>query len=251
MKSSNSAPIKWLPFKSLLLLSQDYPEGKIRCSPLSGPNHFNSIYGLYEYLKGVTIARQFVNRYYYDFVSCHSSKQVIEVGGRKSLHMKLGFSDKVKALDIIQNNDIDICADVENLGFSDASIDRFVCISVLEHVQNPGKAMSEMLRCLKPGGQILLSVPWMFEMHMEPRDYFRYTVEGIELLCGGARIVKVMYSNGYFGLLAHFLQKSIALRWLIGSFFYVCSLIEKPSERFASQLHLILEKPLEPDCHGK
>jgi|688.fasta_scaffold201968_2 SAM-dependent methyltransferase len=236
---------------NLITLTRKYPGGKITRFKSRSNNALDACLAIYEYLRGVTVARQFVNKHYYDFLSCPANNLVVEVGGSNKLHESLGFSNNIKSLDIVPSSDIDICEDVENLSFSDASIDRFVCISVLEHVQNPGKAISEMLRCLKPGGEIILSVPWMFEMHMEPRDYYRYTLEGIVLLSSGARIVKVFYSNGYLGLLAHFLQKSIVLRYLMGSLFYVCSWIEKPSARFASQVHLILEKPSEAPQSGK
>ncbi len=42
---------------------------------------------------------------------------------------------------------------------ADASVDTAICFEVLEHLQEPQKALAEILRCLKPGGQVLISVP--------------------------------------------------------------------------------------------
>ena len=38
-------------------------------------------------------------------------------------------------------------------------MDAAICFEVLEHLQEPQQALAEILRCLKPGGHALLSVP--------------------------------------------------------------------------------------------
>ena len=52
--------------------------------------------------------------------------------------------------------------DVANMGFSDSSFDKIVCLHTLEHVQEINKAFEEMARVLKPIGSIFLIYP--FEM---------------------------------------------------------------------------------------
>jgi SAM-dependent methyltransferase len=42
---------------------------------------------------------------------------------------------------------------------ADSSLDTAICFEVLEHLQEPQNALAEILRCLKPGGHVLLSVP--------------------------------------------------------------------------------------------
>jgi SAM-dependent methyltransferase len=46
---------------------------------------------------------------------------------------------------------------LEKIPFGDASFDLITCISTIEHCQNPHSALSEMMRCLKPGGRLLLT----------------------------------------------------------------------------------------------
>jgi ubiquinone/menaquinone biosynthesis C-methylase UbiE len=41
----------------------------------------------------------------------------------------------------------------------DASIDLAICLEVLEHLEDDGKALCEIARVLKPGGKIILSLP--------------------------------------------------------------------------------------------
>jgi SAM-dependent methyltransferase len=50
--------------------------------------------------------------------------------------------------------------DVERLTFGDARFDAVVSMDVLEHVNDPARAIEQIARVLKPGGEFLLSVPF-------------------------------------------------------------------------------------------
>lgn len=41
----------------------------------------------------------------------------------------------------------------------DGTMDAAICFEVLEHLQEPQKALGEIFRCLRPGGRAMLSVP--------------------------------------------------------------------------------------------
>ena len=47
--------------------------------------------------------------------------------------------------------------DLAELPISDKSLDFVYCIGVLQHTREPGKIVAELLRCLKPGGEITLT----------------------------------------------------------------------------------------------
>ncbi|MBT8269766.1 MAG: methyltransferase domain-containing protein, partial [Bacteroidia bacterium] len=53
----------------------------------------------------------------------------------------------------------DIKADICDLPFDDDSYDFIICNHVLEHIPDDRKAMSELLRILKPGGRAILQIP--------------------------------------------------------------------------------------------
>ena len=53
-------------------------------------------------------------------------------------------------------------ADIRNLPFRDASFDIVICSEVLEHIEPPHTAMDEIVRILKPGGELAVSVPRWF-----------------------------------------------------------------------------------------
>jgi len=52
-----------------------------------------------------------------------------------------------------------IHTDITDLPFETDSMDYIICSHVLEHVQNDKKAIGELYRVLKPGGQLFLQVP--------------------------------------------------------------------------------------------
>ena len=45
------------------------------------------------------------------------------------------------------------------LPYDDMDFDHIVCVEGLEHIENPSNAISEFSRLLKPGGQLIVSVP--------------------------------------------------------------------------------------------
>ena len=66
--------------------------------------------------------------------------------------------------------------------FEPESFDALVCNQVFEHVFNPEQFMAEMYRVLKPGGRLLLTVPFAWDEHEQPHDYARYTSFGLASL---------------------------------------------------------------------
>lgn len=66
--------------------------------------------------------------------------------------------------------------------FPDASFDGILCNQVLEHVFEPQAFLAECRRVLRPGGRMLLSVPFVWDEHEQPRDYARYSSFGLRHL---------------------------------------------------------------------
>ena len=65
------------------------------------------------------------------------------------------------------------------LPFVDRSFDAAVCTEVLEHVEDARFVLAEIARVVRPGGQVLVSVPFVFHYHEDPRDVRRYTPAGL------------------------------------------------------------------------
>jgi SAM-dependent methyltransferase len=70
-------------------------------------------------------------------------------------------------------------ADLRELPFEDGHFDCILCNAVLEHHPDPPAALLEMVRVLKPGGNIILCIPFLQPYHPCPEDYYRYTATGM------------------------------------------------------------------------
>ena len=59
---------------------------------------------------------------------------------------------------------------------SDAgSFDAVISLSTLEHIYELDGTLAELSRVLKPGGRLIVAVPFMFRVHGHPDDYHRGT----------------------------------------------------------------------------
>jgi SAM-dependent methyltransferase len=86
----------------------------------------------------------------------------------------------------------DILADLnETLPIDDASADAVIALSVLEHLREPEQMLRESFRILRPGGFIYIGVPFQWEVHEAPHDYYRFTRHGLEYLLGKTGFVAI------------------------------------------------------------
>jgi SAM-dependent methyltransferase len=74
----------------------------------------------------------------------------------------------------------DVFADGAALPFVDASFDTVLLLEVLEHVGDARAVLADIARVLKPGGVLLLSMPFLYPLHDAPHDYRRFTAPGLE-----------------------------------------------------------------------
>jgi SAM-dependent methyltransferase len=81
-----------------------------------------------------------------------------------------------------------ICSITNMAPVPDATYDTVLCSEVLEHVADPAAALSEIHRVLKPGGRLVLTVPFLGRLHEEPHDYYRFTKHGLTALIDDARL---------------------------------------------------------------
>lgn len=78
---------------------------------------------------------------------------------------------------------IDLLCDITDMKpVSDESIGLVLNLESLEHIPYPQKAIDEIYRVLKPGGLLILTTVMHFKIHHAPKDYWRFTPEGMELL---------------------------------------------------------------------
>lgn len=79
----------------------------------------------------------------------------------------------------------------------DDSIDTVLCTETLEHVADPSTFLAEGSRCLRPGGQLILTVPFAARWHYIPHDYWRFTPSALDVLLQKAGFSEVaVYARG-------------------------------------------------------
>jgi SAM-dependent methyltransferase len=68
----------------------------------------------------------------------------------------------------------------------DASVDVVLATETLEHVPEPPLFLAEARRVLRPGGRIVLTVPFAARWHYIPHDYWRFTPSSLRNLLEAA-----------------------------------------------------------------
>ena len=77
---------------------------------------------------------------------------------------------------------LDVVGDILRLPFQGETFDAATNLWVAEHVRDPARMVWEIARVLKPGGYLLLFVPFVVHEHQTPHDYFRFTRFGTAAL---------------------------------------------------------------------
>jgi SAM-dependent methyltransferase len=89
------------------------------------------------------------------------------------------YGPNVLNIDVNPFPGVDLVGDAERLPLVDVSCDGAVLQAVLEHVRDADLTLRELHRVLKPGGSLLVEVPFMQGYHPSPGDYRRYTEQGL------------------------------------------------------------------------
>jgi SAM-dependent methyltransferase len=116
----------------------------------------------------------------------------------------VGQYDTLEA--VPRSEPVTFVGDIQDMSMiSDASYDSAICLEVLEHVPEPGRALCEVRRILNPGGTVVLSVPHLSRLHDQPHDYYRYTNYGLNYLLkkAGFEVLEIRQKGGLFSFVGH------------------------------------------------
>jgi SAM-dependent methyltransferase len=87
---------------------------------------------------------------------------------------------------------LDEIADLNKpLRFASASFDTVFLADVLEHIAKPWILFPEIARILRPSGHVIIGVPYMYWLHEQPHDYYRYTEFGLRQLAEDAELAPI------------------------------------------------------------
>jgi len=123
---------------------------------------------------------------------------------------------------IHNKKNIDLFGTAYKIPDDDESFDSAICTAVLEHLEEPESALRECFRVLKPDGYAIYSVPFIWHLHEEPRDFYRYSKYGLKYLFEktGFEIIECKALSGFWVTFGQLFVYNIyrlnrgPLRWL-------------------------------------
>lgn len=108
----------------------------------------------------------------------------IGAGGRK-------ITPDTYTIDGHVSENTSLVCDIHSIPLPDESFDCIFCTGTLEHVREPDRALREIHRLLKKNGIAHIEVPFIQGYHADPDDYWRWTLQGLKLLCSKAGFSEV------------------------------------------------------------
>lgn len=138
----------------------------------------------------------FINPYYFARkglaihireLGSHMTGKTLDIGCGTKPYEKLCPSTQYIGLELDSKENratksADFFYDGHRIPFEDLHFDSVMVNQVLEHVFHPKELLIEIRRILKPGGKLLISVPFLWNEHEEPRDFARYSSYGLKYL---------------------------------------------------------------------
>jgi len=97
-------------------------------------------------------------------------------------------------------SNIDLFGTAYEIPVNSNSFDSALCTAVLEHLEEPERALHECLRVLKEGGVAIYTAPFIWHVHEAPRDFYRFSKYGLEYLFTktGFEIIELKALSGFW-----------------------------------------------------
>ncbi|MEZ5024880.1 MAG: methyltransferase domain-containing protein [Chitinophagales bacterium] len=147
--------------------------------------------------------------------------RLLDFGCGEKPYMELFSVDEYIGLDIEksghthENSNVDVYYDGKVIPFDSGYFDSFFSSEVFEHVFNLPIVLKEINRVIKPGGKLLITVPFAIHEHEEPFDFARYTTFGVKSILNdnGFEVLSMDKTNHYVEVLFQ------SMAWYVSSFF--------------------------------
>ena len=111
-----------------------------------------------------------------------------------------GIDNFYPLIDMNKSEIVDVrfpSVDLQSLPFQDEKFDVVITDQVIEHLENPQKAISESYRVLKTGGIAIHTTCFINYMHPNPLDFWRFSPDALRYLCKTAGFNQVLQCEGW------------------------------------------------------
>ncbi len=156
------------------------------------------------YILSKKISRQNLNSFIKENINSKNKKQInvlnIGAGGEIEEYLKSIPNIKLLSMDINSKTKPDIIADISDkkiLKKIKIKPDYITCFEVLEHVKEPFKAIQNLFKLSTKKTVLLFSVPFIFPIHEEPNDFYRYTKYGLRYIFKDFSKVEITNRDGF------------------------------------------------------
>jgi len=124
--------------------------------------------------------------------------RVLDVGcGKKPYHTWFGRVSEYVGLDVAPGPKVDVVVKPdERWPLTDAHFDTVLSTQVIEHANDLEFTLGQMSRVLRTGGTIILSFPFLYNVHGAPDDHRRFTHFGAKKLLPGYEILHLETQGG-------------------------------------------------------
>jgi SAM-dependent methyltransferase len=124
---------------------------------------------------------------------------------------------RIVAFDLQLQANIDFVGDAQRIPLKNECADMVMCVGVFLAVPNPQLAIQEILRILKPGGMFYLNSPWTAITIHDPYDLWRFSVDGLRLLCRQFEEIQAGTRRGPASTIAELLRHFFAILFCFNS----------------------------------
>jgi len=167
----------------------------------------------YSYFSNTKIVQEYLKLFILDVAAKYSRGNLVDLGcGSKPYediftpHINSYFGVEHKEINELyfgETNKADLLADCTNTGLDSEAYDTLLSTEVLEHVFETELFLKEAFRLLKIGGIGIFTVPFIWQIHGEPIDYYRFTKYSLSRLFknAGFNIIEIRPLQGAYATL--------------------------------------------------
>jgi len=125
--------------------------------------------------KGPTFSRRGLDEKLETILSGLDAGRVLDLGSKRAPYRRWIRAERFETLDILPDGEPDVVGDAHRLPLRAGVYDTVIATQVLEHCHTPQQVVDEIHRVLRPGGSLVVSVPFVYVIHADPHDYWRFT----------------------------------------------------------------------------